>query len=158
MYDPLFFAWAATHINTGGGGAVTGDANTNGGDFVARDQISVSLGGNKRPEPESLSNREIFERLYRLESDAKDDRFRIQVALAGIVVLIIALAILAAVWFSGRFEDVDTRFGRIEARLNGMERRLHRMFPEDFPYAPPYYYGSLAEPNSAELVVIDKKE
>ena len=110
--------------------------------------VNVTFGGSKPPEPESLSNREIFERLFRLETNAADDRFRIQVALVGLAVLIVVLASLSVWWMGARFEDIDRHFGRIETRMNGVERQLNRMFPDEFPL--PYYYNSIADQESAE--------
>jgi len=112
---------------------------------VDRGANQYNFSGGNRSEPESLSNREIFERLFRLESDAKTDRFRIQVGMVCLAVLIIAL--VAALWFAmfSKLHGIEQRSGRIENRMNGIENRLNSLFPDEFPDRYPPFYGSFSE-------------
>lgn len=74
---PIYFWWLMSDVQTGGGGAVGGNANTGGGDFAGRDRsdnnvnIHFDRASNWDPEREELT---ALQRIRDLETFVFGDR------------------------------------------------------------------------------------
>lgn len=111
---------------------------------------------------EGIGTRELIQRIYTLEARAMVDRERLlldrQRAFWGFISLGVLMVIVGTVlWvlINYRFYDVNQHFTRQEQRMNSIESRLNRYYPDDFYlYPPPYYpnaYGLLATPTPPPL-------